>query len=79
MTLYNFCQTYKPDLLYLAELLVDFYYVPHHFLHSIRMLLIITNFRENTIPNLWNFAFDYVNDVKVLIRLDQFLIIDVRI
>ena len=55
-TLYNFCTTHKPDLLCLAEPLVDLPSITDGFWRSLQLSLVTTNIRDHVIPSIWIFS-----------------------
>ena len=65
-TLYNFCTTHKPDLLCLAEPLVDLPSITNGFWKSLQLSLVTTNIRDHVIPSIWIFSSAAIQSFSII-------------
>lgn len=68
----NFCNSHKPDFLFLTEPWINFDQVPISFWKSLKLKPFIFNDRGSQIPNLWGLCADHLN-VDVLSQSRQHL------
>ena len=78
MTLYTFCQTYKPSLLCLAEPMVDFPSNSEPLLAFYTYGAGCRQFQGGFVPSIWVFHSLNTNNFDVFITREQFITIGVQ-
>jgi hypothetical protein len=71
----SLCSTHKPDILFIAEPMIDFASVPSWFWKSINITKFCVNSRLNNIPNLWG-MWSSTFDPLVIFASDQCLVLE---
>lgn len=71
LMLKGFCDTHRPDFLFLSEPYIDIEQIPSSFWTGIKLKPFVLNDRESAFPNLWGLCADNLDPVLVLSSKQQ--------
>lgn len=71
LMLNKFCDSHRPDLLFLSEPWIDIEQIPSSFWAGIKLKPFVLNDRGSFLPNLWGLCADHLNPVFILSSKQQ--------